>query len=83
MMTSFKEVLHMDICLVKTNLRSLRRSFGVTQWKLSLGVRIRESRLSNLENGAPPREEEIRKLCEFFSVRSNALWPGIRECKEA
>lgn len=65
----------MDDFLVKNRIRRLRLRRDLAQWKLALATRISESRICTLEQGAPPRPNEITKLVSFFGLRSEEIWP--------
>ena len=61
--------------LVENNITQLRAKKNWPQWKLSLAAKIAESRISLLEQGAPPRATEIEKLTKVFNVESDDIWP--------
>lgn len=61
--------------LVKNHIVRLRAGLGWPQWKLALAVKIAVSRLSLLEQGAPPRAAEGEKLAKFFQVEPGDIWP--------
>jgi len=64
--------------LIANNLVRLRAGVGWAQWKLALASGIHASRLSLLEQGAPPREIEIEKLSSLFEVDVGEIWPGLK-----
>jgi len=63
--------------LVKNNLVCLRAQIGWPQWKIALASSIHVSRMSLLEQGAPPRPNEIEKLTKLFEVDVAVLWPDL------
>ena len=65
--------------LVKNNLVRLRAGLRWPQWKLALASSINVSRMSLLEQGAPPRPNEIEKLTNLFDVDSAKIWPDLGE----
>lgn len=65
----------MEVFLKPNNLREARKKKGLPQWKLSIAANVPESRLSKLENGAPPRAIEIKKISSVLNVEAGNIWP--------
>lgn len=63
--------------LCSNNLVHLRADYGWPQWKIGLAAGIHPSRMSLLEQGYPPRPNEIEKLTTFFEVGVADLWPDL------
>jgi transcriptional regulator with XRE-family HTH domain len=65
----------MEDFLVRNRIKKYRLALGIPQWKLALAAKIAESRMSILEQGAPPRKTEKRKLAKVLDVDERDLWP--------
>jgi DNA-binding XRE family transcriptional regulator len=63
--------------LCENNLVHFRAGCSWPQWKLALAVGIHPSRMSLLEQGAPPRPNEIEKLTKLFEVDLVEIWPDL------
>ncbi|MBC2710632.1 MAG: helix-turn-helix transcriptional regulator [Desulfosarcina sp.] len=72
----------MEEFLIMNNLRKVRHRISWPQWKLALAAGIAESRISVIEQGAPPRMPEMNKLSNALAVPINEIWPTINFHKE-
>ncbi|MFO8164758.1 MAG: helix-turn-helix transcriptional regulator [Desulfatiglandales bacterium] len=69
----------MEDFLVENRIKKYRLALGIPQWKLALAAEIAESRMSTLEQGAPPREMERKKLAKVLNVHESDLWPEAQK----
>jgi len=63
--------------LKESRLINHRGRAGLPQWKVALATKIPASRLSLLEQGAPPKRKEIQKLTDFYGVSASEIWPEL------
>ena len=64
----------------KNNIKSLRLRRGLSQLRVASGAALSIATVHAAENGAPwISKESKRKLCEFFDVSAQELFPGDKE----
>jgi transcriptional regulator with XRE-family HTH domain len=65
--------------LVKNRLRQIRLGKKLTQWRLGVLADVDGSRISLIEQGAPPRESEKLRLAKALKIDPADIWLSDRQ----
>lgn len=73
----------LEKALVQNRLVDLRKNLDLPQWKVALASGVKDSRLSQLENGLPPSPLDVQRLSVFFGVPASDIWPARKREESA